>query len=289
MPNNPPSATQNHRDDDISIAKLLKILLSQWQWPLGGAFTGLILALSIIAAIPARYEASVLMQIGRLTSPVLGSALGSGSGSGSGSITVSEVEPTLHLIERLNSTSFKSRLQGVAEINFSINATAIKNTKLVRISVNASSPNLASEILARVIDLITADHRVVTEALEKRLLLALQSNRDQLRTASDLVDQINRTLTPLSLAKQDPITAFVLTQTQQHLRNHQLSLNNWILHIETSLTEQQLFNSKPIEAIDVDTDPVFPKTQRLALLALLAGGFVGALVAFFRANFKKFA
>ena len=89
-------------DDEISLIDLLRILREQWQWIVGLAVVSPLVALAICATLPKQYEATVLLQIGKL----------SGSGSGSGSGSSADIEPQQNLIERVNSGGFDSRLEG---------------------------------------------------------------------------------------------------------------------------------------------------------------------------------
>jgi len=114
------------------------------------------------------------------------------------------------------------------------------------------------------------------------LALALQNARDQLKTTSDSINQLNRQVIALSPAKSDPISALLLTQIQQQLFQQQSVLKEKVAMIESGIAEQRLYKTTAIETIQVREEPVYPKTRLAALLAFLGGGIAGVIVAFFR-------
>jgi uncharacterized protein involved in exopolysaccharide biosynthesis len=86
----------------------------------------------------------------------------------------------------------------------------------------------------------------------------------------------------LSPEKSDPISALLLTQTQQQLFQQQSVLKEKVAIIESGIAEQRLYQTTAIESIQVSTSPVYPKTRLAVLLAFLGGGIAGVIVAFFR-------
>jgi uncharacterized protein involved in exopolysaccharide biosynthesis len=255
-------------DDEISLSDLLRILREQWQWIVGLAVVSPLVALAICAILPKQYEATVLLRIGKLSS----------AGSGSGA----DIEPQQNLIERVNSGGFDSRLEGTIGSSISVKATAVKNTKLVRLTTNATSVEQASKRLNNTLTLLQDDHKKLADESEKTLALALQNARDQLKTASDSINQLNRQVIALSPAKSDPISALLLTQTQQQLFQQQSALKEKVAIIESGIAEQRLYKTAAIETIQSREEPVYPKTSLAVLLAFLSGGIAGVIVAFFR-------
>jgi uncharacterized protein involved in exopolysaccharide biosynthesis len=186
------------------------------------------------------------------------------------------------LIERVNSGGFDSRLKGVVGSSLSIKATAVKNTKLARLTTNATSVEQASKGLENTLALLQEDHKKITDESEKTLAVALQNARDQLKITSDSINQLNRQVIAFSPAKSDPISALLLTQTQQQLFLQQSVLKEKVAMIESGIAEQRLYKTTAIEPIQVSTSPVYPKTSLAALLAFLGGGIAGVIVAFLR-------
>jgi uncharacterized protein involved in exopolysaccharide biosynthesis len=260
-------------DDEISLIDLLRILCEQWQWILGLALVSPLVALAICATLPKQYEATVLLQIGKLSS----------SGSGSSA----DIEPQQNLIERVHSGGFDSRLEGATGSSLSVKATAVKNTKLVRLTTNATSVERASKGLENTLALLQEDHKKLADESEKTLGVALQNARDQLKTTSDSITQLNRLVIALSPEKSDPISALLLTQTQQQLFQQQSELKEKVAMIESGIAEQRLYKTTSIEPFQVSTSPVYPKTRLAALLAFLGGGIAGVIVAFLRNALSK--
>ncbi len=117
------------------------------------------------------------------------------------------------MIERVNSGGFDSRLEGAIGSSLSVKATAVKNTKLVRLTTNATSVERASKGLENTLALLQDNHKKLADKSEKTLGVALQNARDQLKTTSDSINQLNRQMIALSPAKSDPISALLLTLT----------------------------------------------------------------------------
>jgi uncharacterized protein involved in exopolysaccharide biosynthesis len=89
-----------------------------------------------------------------------------------------------------------------------------------------------------------------------------------------------------SPAKSDPISALLLTQTQQQLFQQQSVLKEKVATIKAGIAEQNLYKTTAIEPIQVSTSPVYPKTRLAVLLAFLSGGIAGVIVAFLRNALK---
>lgn len=261
--------------DEISLIDLLRILREQWQWIVGLAVVSPLLALAICTTLPKQYEATVLLQIGKLWS----------SGSGSGSST--DIEPQQNLTERVNSGGFHSRLKGGIGLSLSIKATAVKNTKLVRLTTKATSVEQASMVLNNALALLQEDHKKIAEESEKTLAAALQNARDQLKITSDSINQFNSQLIAVSPAKSDPTSALVLTLAQQQLFQQQRVLKENVSIIESGIAEQRLYKTTAIEPIQVNTSPVYPKTSLAVFVAFLGGGIAGMIIAFLRAALSK--
>jgi uncharacterized protein involved in exopolysaccharide biosynthesis len=283
MLKNSASAKQDLSDDEMSLGDLIMVLRQKWHFIALTMLIALILTLTLSALIPKLYEATVIIEIGRFVSSGSGSGSGSRSGSGSGSGSGSaDIEPALHLIERVNNASFNTRWQSSTEASPSVKATAVKNTQLVKISVTARSSDSAEKYLGKVLDLITVEHKVFTEKSEKHLSSALQNARDQLGAVSVSLEQLNQVVINLSPAKSDPISALLLSQTQQQLFSQQTTLQERVATLEAALTEQVLSNTKALGPIQVGVDPVSPKTNVNAVVSLIVGGCLGVFIAFMR-------
>ncbi len=146
------------------------------------------------------------------------------------------------------------------------------------------SPLLAFVICATLPEQYEAT--VLLQMPENSLLIALQNARDKLKTTSDSINQLNRQVIALSPAKSDPISALLLTQTQQQLFQQQSVLKEKVTIIESGIAEQRLYKTTAIEPIQVSTSPVYPKTGLAVFIALLIGGSAGAIVAFLRNALK---
>jgi hypothetical protein len=187
------------------------------------------------------------------------------------------------MTERGSTPGWKAR-SGQA---LSIKASAVKNTKLVRLTTNATSIQQATKGLENTLALLEEDHKKLAGESEKSLAVALQNAQDQLKITSDSINQLKHQVIALSPAKSDPISALLLTQTQQQLFQQQSALKEKVAIIESGVAEQRLYQTTAIEPIQVKEEPVYPKTGLVVLIAILSGSFAGVIVAFLRNGLKK--
>ena len=266
-----------YADDEISLIDLLNALREQYKVIATLAIAAPIVAFAATFAIPSLYQADVLIQIGR--------AAGAGAGAGA-----ADIEPTSTLAQRLNSKGFNRRLSGEVDPSFSLKAVEIKNTRLLRIEGRATSPQAAEKGVEKALFLISQDHDPIVQASRQSLLAGLAGAREELKTTSAALSRINDTVIRLAGSqKQDAITSLLLTQTQSQLTDQRIALLEKISSLENLLLAQNLSNTRAVEPAQVSDGPVYPRTPLVVVIAFLAGGFMGVLIAFLRNALKKAA
>ncbi len=266
----PASWAQN--DDEISLLDLFDILRKQWRWIAGFSATSAIIALAVCIVLPKQYQANVLIQIGKIAN----------ANANANATSTAEVESPQTLIERINSDGFQERFRNQVDMSFEIKAIAVKNTKLIRLEGKARSAELAKQGLEKSLEVIAEDHKFYREEASKLLATSLQSTRLELKTVTAALSDLNQRSIEIAPAKSDPVSALLLTQTQQQLNSQRATLADKVAMLEASENEQNLAKTAAVEPIIAGEQPVFPKTVLVTIIALLGGGFMGVLVAFLR-------
>ncbi|WVN42055.1 Wzz/FepE/Etk N-terminal domain-containing protein [beta proteobacterium MWH-UniP1] len=257
-------------DDEISLFDLVEILRKRWLWIAGLALASAAVAFIACQFVPNQYQASTLIQIGRLGN------IPFGSGSGSGS----DVESPQTLAERANSSGFAQRLKSTVGNGASLQATAVKNTKLVKLDVRAATPEQARQVTEAVIRLLQEDHAVLAEPIERALSKAINQANRELGLVTQAIAQLNKQGQQTANGKADPLSYIIFNQAQQQLNDRRLELVAKVNQAEANLLEQSNFKTGPVTPIYASDSPVYPKTNLVTLVALLAGGFVGVLGVF---------
>ena len=266
-----------YADDEISLIDLFNILREQWKVIAALALAAPVVALAVTLAMPSLYQADVLVQIGRI-----GNA---GAGAGAGA---ADIEPPSTLAQRLNSQGFDGRIADKVDPSFSLKAVEIKNTKLLRIEGRATSPNSAKTGVEQTLQLIEQDHKEAIEAARKNLSEALLATSAELKSVTQALERLNQAVISFAGDRSgDPISSLLLTQTQSQLTSQRIALLDKVATIETLLLPQNLSATRAVEPIQVSSAPVYPKTNLVLLIAFLAGGFAGVLLAFLRNALKK--
>ena len=266
-----------YADDEISLIDLFNILREQWKVIAALALAAPVVALAVTLAMPSLYQADVLVQIGRI-----GNA---GAGAGAGA---ADIEPPSTLAQRLNSQGFDGRIADKVDPSFSLKAVEIKNTKLLRIEGRATSPNSAKTGVEQTLQLIEQDHKEAIEAARKNLSEALLATSAELKSVTQALERLNQAVISFAGDRSgDAISSLLLTQTQSQLTSQRIALLDKVATIETLLLPQNLSATRAVEPIQVSSAPVYPKTNLVLLIAFLAGGFAGVLLAFLRNALKK--
>ena len=269
--------------EELSIADLLKTIYSNWLFIAILALTGFVGSLGFCATIPPQYQASALIQIGRVVAFSQNSISGSSSLGGPGF----DIETTGQLVERLNSSGFYNRWRNTGEAGISISATAIKNTRLLRISARAHSEKLVVTSLTKAVKLIEEDHKIMSDQAEETLFIALRNARDQLGAVTESIEYLNKAIIKSGSVGSDLIGSLIVTQTQQQLLSQRIALGGQVSSLQAAIIEQKGSRTMAIESIQASKEPVYPKTQLIALIGIIGGGFIGVLLVLLRHTYKK--
>jgi len=265
----PPRPKETY-DDEISIAELLGILRARYRWVVFSALGAPLLAFLVTLAVPRQYEASVLVQIAKVSSQDSTSPI--------------EVENGGALTARVSRPGFIQTLAAPLQqkTTFSLKARSLDQAGLIEFTLRAGSVEVARESLVQVINKVGLDHSEAYANASASLKRALEQTETELAAVTQNLTRLNDRIIYRSAARQEPASTgnLVLAQTQNQLSQQKLSLQKTVNHLQWQLSPENLRPTQAIEPIYVNENPVSPKTNLIVLLAFLAGGFGGVLLAF---------
>ena len=131
-----------------------------------------------------------------------------------------------------------------------------------------------------VIRLLQEDHQALTEPIERALSKTFEQNNKELQLITQAITQLNKQGQQATNGKADPLSYIIFNQAQQQLNDRRLELVEKINQSEANLLEQRSFKTGPVTPTYASDRPVYPKTNLVTLVALIAGGFLGVLVVF---------
>ena len=255
-------------DDEISLFELVDVLRKRWIWVVTLALVSATAALVVCQFIPNQYQASTIIQIGRLGN------LTTNPGSSS------EIESPQALAERINTSGFAELIAKAGGDAVTIKANANKNTKLVKIDIRASSAHRAIQTSETIIQTLQKDHQLLAEPIERALTKSISQQKSSLKEIDQLLLQFNRQGQEAEKLKTDPLSYIIFSQALQKLNDRRVEILEKLDRVEGALLEQTTFRTSNVAPIYVSDRPVYPKVTQVTLVALFAGGFLGVLVVF---------
>jgi hypothetical protein len=257
-------------DDEISLLDLFDILLKRWYWVVGLGAVSAVIAFVACLSIPSQYQASTLLQIGRL----------GGLPSSSSSSSSSDIESPQALVERINTGGFAQRLASEGPGDTATKASIAKNTKLIRLETQGPSPERARQGLERAISLIQTDHRTIADPIERTLTKTITRYKTELDAVLQASTRLSQQAQQSGSSKGDSLTLLIFSQAQEQLNGRRIDLQEKISNAESNLQEQAAFGTMPVTPFYAGSYAVYPKTTLVALVALLAGAFAGVIIIF---------
>jgi hypothetical protein len=220
------------------------------------ALAGLSLALVICALLPERYEASVILRVGKLT------------------IQGPELEPPFELVERIGSSGFSCGTNAQLQSNSEVRATVINRSNLIRLEARAPSRALAVTVVDACLRTVLTEHEKIaqdyTDYLNERTEKILSWSQ-KLSTFRDLKKPEN--VTPVEAMSQ--ITNNTISYPSDLLMKV-------ITDPKFNLGEGWARKSVNVETIQAKVDPVFPRHMLAGSISFLVGGLIGISIALFR-------
>lgn len=243
-------------DDEINIWELMEHLKSGWHWLAGGCAVGLLGATGFLMLVPAKYEATAVIQpatIGMIVATT----------------TTTTVEPVAQTIERLKLVTFYGddtvkvcQAGSAKDLAEGVKVSIVKGNNLVSLGYRADSVALAEACMAKIVGQLSQSQIDIATPLIKEL-------EDQRASTKQQIDDAERFLAQHEKGLSSAPTGSVLLMLK---REELMKLQKLYREQRIQLTEPLTQSMKLLEPIYAPERAVFPKK-----LLTVAGGFIGGL------------
>lgn len=261
-------------DEFIDLSKIFDSLKRNWLILFACIFAAMICAAILANVLPSRWQASVMMQIGQMPSPIN---------------TIIPIEGPAQTIERVKLRELQSSVLTALKLPLdervdkrtslfknTLKASVIKNTDFVQIKLAGFSPEEAQKNLAATAQVLIASHKALV--LPAKIRLTKQSN-DNLRKIAEAEAERAKLFRMLadsgSLKSAQQFAPNIVAINL--LENKETELRSMIAEktrLQDLLESIDIYPSKVVDAAYVENRPYFPKLS----LFLAAGVFLGLLL-----------
>ena len=267
------SSTENFEEEEIGLFDLWEMLREGWRWVLGGVLIGGLGAGALLVVIPPSYQASALLEPGKVAGAV--------------------IENVSTMVERLKSPSFlldvakdveDQRWLELIEDGAGTQVLTAQVPKaspsMVEVKVRASSPEHAKEIAKdATAKVIKRQDELSAQAIQK-INFDLAVAKEKLVKAEQDLGTLNKTLSVTAMKDERFSQVSLLTTIKLQKESEVFSLRQAVFSMEISLLPPSTHPAKVLEAIFVSKKPVSPKKGLLLALGLVGGGLFGVMWVF---------
>jgi capsular polysaccharide biosynthesis protein len=264
-------------EDEISLKDIIDFLVESWQTIILTGLLGLLGSIAYLWVTPDQYQATAQIKMAQISAS---------NNNNTNPLGINIEEPKL-LLARLklpttySDTEFKacglSDQKLAAEILTDlVNFSEVRGAgSIVELKVNGSTKEIASACAEALFKNIQASQNEIIKPYLEEAKTLLINYQERLNNAQALVVRADKTGTALSaayLASRDEV---------KFLTEEIIRLSTFI----TSVDARQAKLASPIYAADA---PVFPKKTISLILGLMAGLFLGFLLAFGKRGFMAY-
>ena len=254
----------------VELSDIPRLLLAEWRLIFGPAIVSCLVAIGICAFIPKKYEATVLVKIGKISHTNLRT-------------NSAEIEPIDLLIERLNGDGFRDKLRSLGLADPSLRGSTVRGANLVRLTTISYSRHEALKQLEYAVKILTEEHKNIHETSIEHLTHSLAVLR---KLEASMVEESLKTpqrgsSTNEHILDPDSGRSFSRQYFQVFL------LANKITELSGAITENRLNQTGAIDIMRAPVTPVYPKTQLVATIAFILGGFLGVTSAFLMHSWRR--
>lgn len=246
----------------------------------------LVLALCLYKALPPRWHAEATLKIGQILST---------------EVVADErailVEPVAQAAERIKLQSFRDTLllvdnnparfnaRSVSLIQKTLSAVPIKNTNLLRITLDAASSHDAKEAVNAAAALIIHEHRQLLEPTLKRLKNRADVLELQIEDQKKEMVFLKKAFGSNSVEIKKDFLQFVIIGNMLNEHAEELrKLESEHADIENLLEPSQTFYTHLVDPVSSDVNPSFPRFSIILLMGLFVGSLLGLIIAVFKSR-----
>lgn len=264
------------KQDFIDLSKVFDSVKRHWLTLFACVLAAMICAAILAKVLPARWEASTVLQIGQIP-------------SNSGPRDVALIEQPPQAAERLKQRELQNKVLTAigyatderldarsALVKKTLKAIPVKNTNFIQITVAGFSPEEAQKILGTAANALIASHDKLYAPAVKRLATQLQENVRQTIDAKaerahlqSLLSDVKKTKTE-TLFAQNIVAVNLLANKESEL----LTLRTERVALENISAHENTYSTSIIDAVHASDTAYFPKLG----LFLATGAFLGLLL-----------
>jgi hypothetical protein len=272
-------------DDDLAlIADLWHALCEGWRWIAGGMFLGLLAAFLILQAIPKKWQAVVLVQVGQVGQV--------------GQVNPIPIETPQQAIERIETGAFQIEVASALQHQNWLKAmektarggkgfftakVPTKNSTRIEIASFGSTPENARQIAEGIVSALGKRHEKLIEPTKFRLQSELALTQEKLKTSENIVKSLGAISTG-SIADSRFSQAVLLNSLRTGRENEVHHLRQHATALKIALDEPMTQPTRMIEAVYVAADPVSPRTGLVLAVGIAGGVLLGVAPLFFRSR-----
>lgn len=258
-------------DDEINIWELMEHLKSGWHWLAGGCAVGLLGATGFLMLVPAKYEATAVIQPATIGMIV--------------ATTTTTVEPIAQTIERLKLVTFYGdelvktcQATSAKDLAEDVKASVVRGNTLLSVGFRANSVETAQSCVAKIVGRLAQSQLEISSPLIKELENQLASTKQQIEEAERFLAQNEKLLSPAANG------AVLLMLKREELMNMKKLYREQRLQLIEPLT-------RPLQLLEPLYAPqkaVSPKKLLVVAGGLMGGLFAGLLALFINRGWRRY-
>lgn len=264
--------SQNNHNDEISLSDVIEFFRSSWKLIISMGLIGLVIGIFFLFFAPKQYEA-----VGQIQMSQLGPKGGGRDILNPDGVNVEDPVlliarfklPSTYTSAEIEACGLKNQDDGsyesLAEV---VKISPLKpTTTVVELKIKKSSPGLAKSCLEAIFERIKQTQEAIKEPylIKARMkIVSSVSKQSSAKLILDRADKSGSALSAIYLSTRDEVKA----------------LQDEISILEGFIAYGEMHRTKLISPIYVSERPVSPKRKITIVFSLLAGLFVGILVAF---------
>jgi len=282
------------KGDEISLIDLWDRLRSGWRHIAGGALVGVVGAGLAITVLPPRYEATAVVQVGRV---------------GQATVPTSSmpVELVTQAIERMKTQSFQMKVaksledqKWIDDLNNSVSATnkyikldIIKSTAgsafaLIELKAYGKSAEYARKIATVTISNLSMEQLKLGKPAIDKLQYDLNVSKEKLISTEKQIENLYKSMTNIEVKDVRFTQLSLITELRVKKEYEYYNLKQVISSIEFALAVPFTQPAGALEDIFVTDRPVSPKKALLLALGLTGGFLAGVMSVFVADAWRRF-
>ena len=274
--------------EEVDLMDYLKVV---WKWKyliIIGTVVCAAIAGMVSLSLPRVYETTEVIEIGRIrtTQEVEGIKTG-------GEELLADVNSVKSVME---SEAFMNQVIQTLNLNESpksllerVKVQRVERTNILKVSVQANSPEEAVRIAKAMANLVINDHK---DKFNKLMKLQNSYKEDLARDVKKMEEEIALRMDTLESISKDPgvnIPAVILLQQGLlEARNRLTALKGKLQSLEISLTSSNSYNTRVVAEPVIPESPVSPRIKLNILISAVLGFMVFILLSFFLEYIQKY-